>query len=103
MKALESQKSVSTLNADISIIDNIIFIRIRFFVSATDFSCLLMLKSPAYSVSKKIVHDSSLNSYREGYYLGRKKHISKRYVEDYTEPLSKISRNIISLEQLDES
>jgi hypothetical protein len=102
MKILQSQQSVTSLNSGINIVDDVITIKIKFFLGKVDYSCTLVLKPPNYNI-KKLSKDASLNSYREGYYLGRKKSHSKRYDDEYTMPVSKISRHVISLNRLDES
>lgn len=83
MNLLQNQRSVASLNSGINIVDEVIFMKIRFFVGKIDYSCQLVIKSPDYG-QKKVPKDTSLNSIREGYYYSRKKSISKRYEEEYT-------------------
>lgn len=78
MNLLQNQKSVGSLNSGINIVDEVIFMKIRFFVGKVDYSGQLVIKSPDYG-NKKVPKDTSLNSIREGYYFARKKSISKRY------------------------
>lgn len=102
-KAIHTQRSVATLNSDYNMVDDAITIKIRFFLGTVDYSGIAILKSPGYNVGKTIRKEASLNSFRDGYYLGRKKSLSKRYEELQTEPVSKISRHVISLNKLEES
>lgn len=78
MSLLQNQRSMGNLDSGVNIIDEVIFMKIRFFLGKVDYSCQLVIKSPDYG-QKRVPKDTSLNSIREGYYYSRKKSISKRY------------------------
>jgi hypothetical protein len=78
MSLLQNQRSMGNLDSGFNIIDEVIFMKIRFFLGKVDYSCQLVIKSPDYG-QKRVPKDTSLNSIREGYYYSRKKSISKRY------------------------
>jgi hypothetical protein len=97
-KKLENSRSQSSLNTDIALISDTLCIKIKYFLVKKDLSCTIFIKEPQYPPhSKRTKDDKNLRLNLNLYYLG-KKSLSKRYEEENSgEVLSKISRNIMSL------
>lgn len=54
MKIIQSKRSVASLNSDIQIVDDVVSMKIKFFHGSTDYSGLIILKSPNYNTKKTI-------------------------------------------------
>jgi hypothetical protein len=54
---------MSSLNSEVIVWGDALYMKMKFFIAHNDYSCLLMLKSPNYGL-KILTRDLTLKSYR---------------------------------------
>lgn len=95
-RSLAKQRSYESLASDVELNNGVLYLRVKFYLATLNYSCYLVINQPVFNpLSIGSVANLSVN---KEYYLGRKKSLSKRYDDHSMQNFSKISRNIISLD-----
>lgn len=96
MSRRENTRSQASLGSDFALVGNVLSIKIKYFIVKTDHSCTLLLKEPNYQREQKHPMQIQLKQF----YIPRNS--SRRYAEEDIphDVHSKISRNILSLDDL---